>query len=65
MGVLGMGGGCEYSCNGSLCFSASVSNFSGKKGNLFVISCMFIGSLLCLMKLYSSLWMVLGGLIMC
>ena len=64
MGVLGMGGGCEYSSSGILCFNASVSSFSGRKGNLFVISCMFSGSVLCLMYLYNSLWMVLGGFIM-
>ena len=39
-----MGGGCEYSCSSSLCFNASVSSFSDKKGNLFVICCMFSGS---------------------
>ena len=61
---MGSGGGWEYSCNGSLHFNVSVSNFSGKNGNLFVIICMFSGSLFCLMKLYISLWMVLGGLIM-
>ena len=64
MGVVGGGGGCEYSWSGSLHFSASVSNCSGKKGNLSDIVCMVSGVLLCLMKSYSSLWMVVGGLIM-
>ena len=29
-------GGCKYSIIGSLCFSVSLSSFSGKNGNLFV-----------------------------
>ena len=64
IGMLGIGEGWEYSCIGYVYFNDSVSNFSGKKRNLSVISCMVSGSLLCLMKVYSSLWIVLGGLIM-
>ena len=60
---MGGGGGCEYSWSGSLHFSASTSNFSGRKGNFSVIICVFIGVLF-LMKLYSSLCMVLDGLMM-
>ena len=62
--MLGSGGGCEYSWSGSLHFKTSVSSFTCKKGNCLVSSCMFSGSLFWLRKLYSSLWMVLGGLIM-
>ena len=36
--VLGIGGGCEYSVMGSLCFRDSISSFSGRNGNLFVSS---------------------------
>ena len=36
MVLLGSGGGCEYSCNGSLYFRDSVSRFVGRKGNLSV-----------------------------
>ena len=43
-GILGIGGGWEYSCNGVLLFSASVSSISGKKGNLFVSVWKFVGS---------------------
>ena len=60
--MLGSGGGWEYSCSGSLHFNASISNFSGRNGNLFVIACIFGGSLFCWMKLYKSLCIVLGGL---
>ena len=38
VGMSGSGGGWEYSCSGSLHFKASVSNSSGRKGNLSVIS---------------------------
>ena len=55
MGMLGTGGGWEYSCIGSLHFNDSVSNVFGKKGNFSVIICMVSGTLLCLIKLYSSL----------
>ena len=63
-GMLGSGGGWEYSYRGSIYFNGYVSNFSGKNGNSFVIQCMFSVSLFCLMKLYISLRMVLVGLIM-
>ena len=63
MGMSGNGGGWEYSCIGSLHFSDSVSKFSGKKGNLSFIICI-VNGILVLIKLYSSLWMVLGGLMM-
>ena len=43
--MLGSGGGWEYSSRGSLYFSVSKSNFSGRNGNSFVISCMFSVSL--------------------
>lgn len=36
-GILGSGGGWEYSYSGSLCFNASISNFSGRNGNLSFI----------------------------
>ena len=49
---MGSGGGWEYSWSGSLHF------------NLYVIGCIFDGALACSIKLYSSLWMVLGGLVM-
>ena len=64
VGVLGSDGGWEYSSSGSLHFNDSVSRFSGKKRNLFFISCIVSGSLFCLMNSYSSLWMVLGGFMM-
>jgi hypothetical protein len=34
--MLCSGGGCEYSCSGSLYFRDSVSIFVGRKGNLSV-----------------------------
>ena len=64
-GMFGSGGGWEYSCKGSLYFRISVSSFSGRNGNSFVILCMSSVSLFWLMKLYISLWMVLVGLVMC
>ena len=54
-GVLGSGGGWEYSSKGLLYLSVSMSNFWGRNGNSFVISCMFSVPLFCLMKLYISL----------
>jgi hypothetical protein len=42
VGMLGNGGGWKYSYIGSLHFNDSVSRFSGKKQNLFVIICMVI-----------------------
>ena len=41
-GLLWSCGGCEYSFIGSLCFSVSLSSFSGKNGNLFVSVSKFI-----------------------
>jgi hypothetical protein len=35
---LGIGGECEYSVMGSLCFRDSISSFSGRNGNSFVNS---------------------------
>jgi hypothetical protein len=64
VGVLGGGGGWKYSCMGSLHFRDSERSFAGRKGNLSINICMVNGLLLCWMKVYSSLWMVLGGLIM-
>ena len=55
MGMSGSGRGWEYSCSGSLHFIDSVSSFSGRKGNLSVISCMVSGTLLCWMNLYRFL----------
>ena len=52
-GVLGSGGGWEYSCSISLHFNDSSSIFFGRKGNLSNIVCMVSGMLLCLMKSYS------------
>ena len=43
VGMLGNGGGWEYSCSGSLHFNDYVSSFSCKKRNLSVISCMVSG----------------------
>ena len=63
-GVMGGGGGWEYSWSGSLHFSVSASSFSGRKGNFYVICCIDIDVLFCVIKLYISLWMVLGGLVM-
>ena len=60
--MLGSGGGWEYSCNISLHFNDSLSRFFGKKGNVSNIICVVRGMLLCLMKSYSFLCMVLGGL---
>ena len=48
---------------GSLYLRASVSRFMGRNGNLFISICRVGGLLFCLIKLYSCLWMVLGGLI--
>ena len=62
VGVLGNGGGWEYSCKGSVHLKDSMSSSFGKKGNLSVNICVVSGALLCWMKAYSSLWMVLGGL---
>ena len=45
-----------------LCFSASVSNISGRKENLFVNVCRLDDSL-CLIELYNALCIVLVGLI--
>ena len=53
--MVGSGGGWEYSSKGSLYFSASVSNFSGRNGNSSIRACMFDVSLFRLMKLYRSL----------
>ena len=50
-GVLGGGGGWEYSSKGSLYFNVSMSSLSGKNGNSFFMSCMLGVSLLCIMKL--------------
>ena len=61
-GMLGSGGGWEYSTSVSLHFNDSLSKFSGKKENLFVIIWIVSGMLLCLMKSYSFLCMLLGGL---
>ena len=47
---MGSGGEWEYSSRGSLYFSVSKSRFSGRYGNSFLISCMFMVSLFCLMK---------------
>ena len=46
MGVWGSGGGCEYSCRGSLLFRDSKSRFVGKKGNLSVNIWMVRGPML-------------------
>ena len=44
MDMSGSGGGCEYSCSGSLHFIDSLSSSMGRYGNLFVIDWRFIGS---------------------
>lgn len=44
MGMLGIGGGWEYSVSGVLWFSASVRSLNGRNGNLFVSVCRFICS---------------------
>lgn len=62
-GTVGSGGGWEYSHNGALYFNASSSSESGRNGNSFFRMCMLVGSLF-LMRIYSSLWIVLMGLMM-
>jgi hypothetical protein len=54
-GMLGSGGGCEYSVIGSLHLRDSISKFSGRNGNLFVSISMFGELLFCIIKSYSSL----------
>ncbi len=54
-GMLGTGGGWEYSCRGSLHFSVSLNKFSGKNGNFSNIAWRLGGSLFCLIKSYISL----------
>ena len=63
MGLLGSGGGCEYSYIGTVCLRVSLSKFSGRYGNLFVSMSKLIFWLLSFINSYMSLCIEFGGLI--
>ena len=58
-----MGGGWEYSINGSWILSVSFKRLIGRKGNFSVSVCMDIGIVSWWIKSYISLCIVVGGLL--